>query len=104
MEKLNKVEKITKSTFKGFIKRNKNILLKIRSNFDAMTDCVEQLDGGFIKPKKAETNISHNLGILGLWLVNGGRDYFSKFEDEKFIGIEYYNSCGSGIIVVKKNK
>jgi hypothetical protein len=36
----------------------------------------------------------HNLGIAGVWLVLGGRDYFEPFEADGIRGIKVSNSCG----------
>ncbi len=57
-------KKITKATVKSFIKNNiENLYINVTSDFDGMTDCVEQVKGGFKKAEKTEDNISHNLGM-----------------------------------------
>ena len=87
--------KITKATFKSFIKKNKKTLqVWIQAEFDGMTDCVQSIRGSFEPMQDSEEWPEHNLGIKGIWLVNGGRDYFSKFEENGMVGIKYFNSCG----------
>ena len=99
MKKLLKTKKITLSKFKAFAKRNENSLfIKNLSSFDGMTDCVEE-------NKKQEWNkvaLEKAYGYSGVWLVGCSRDYFRLYQDEKYIGIEAYNSCGSGILATLK--
>ena len=93
--------KITKATFKSFIKKNKKTLqVWIQAEFDGMTDCVQSIRGSFEPMQDSEEWPEHNLGIKGIWLVNGGRDYFSKFEENGMVGIKYFNSCGRGIVAI----
>ena len=100
-----KIKKITKATFKSFINKNReNLYILVKSRFDGMVDCVtDNPDRMF---KKAEKNDymsqEHNLGINGLWIVGGGRDWFSHFENEHYVGLEYSNCCGSAVIAIKK--
>jgi hypothetical protein len=90
--------KITKATFKSFVKKNPNLFIKVKSSFDGMTDCVEQLSGGFVKATNAHYPCDNNLGIQGVWLVGNSRDSFRPFNDGKLSGIEVYNCCGSFIV------
>lgn len=93
--------KITKATFKSFIKKNKeNLQVWIQAEFDEMTDCVQSIGGSFKAIQDTEEQVNHNLGIKGVWLVNGGRDYFKKFEENGMVGIEYFNCCGRGIVAI----
>ena len=97
------MKKITKATFKAFIKKNAaNLHIAQTSRFDGMTDCVENCNGAALKPAQpADIKAPENtLGFAGLWLVGGGRDYFSAYEKNGFKGIEVYNSCGSSIVVI----
>jgi hypothetical protein len=97
IEKMN----ITKATFKSFIKKNKNNLqVWVKSSFDGMTDCVQSIGGSFKPVEESEKWVEHSLGIKGVWLVNGGGDYFTKFEENGMVGIEYYNCCGQGILAI----
>ena len=43
----------------------------------------------------------NNLGIQGVWLVNGSRDSFREYDDGDFRGIHVYNCCGSFTVAVK---
>lgn len=43
----------------------------------------------------------NNLGIQGVWLVNGSRDSFTAYDDGVFQGIHVYNCCGSFVVAVK---
>lgn len=121
--------KITKATFKNFVKKNTDkLFIQYESSFDGMSDCVEfvsQKDRKFrlLKKKKPteqdyiygkERGISreeienrmaskeNTLGYHGIWLVGSSRDHFSHYEDDNFIGIEVYNCCGSFIIAITK--
>lgn len=94
--------KITKATFKSFVKKNPNLFIKVKSRFDGMTDCVEQLSGGFGKIANAVYPCDNNLGLQGVWLVGGSsRNRFYPYNDGKFSGIEVYNCCGSFIVATR---
>jgi hypothetical protein len=96
-------KKITLATFKSFIRKNADALfVNQKSTFDGMTDGIESCHGGFTRAESETTFSSHSLGLRGLWLVGGSRDYFNAYEDEKFVGIEVYNCCGKSIIAVAK--
>lgn len=103
--------KITKSTFKSFVRKNEgNLFVKKESSFDGMTDCVQTNNNAAFRPATkyeprafTSTEINQNtLGYNGIWLVGGGRDYFKAFEDAEFAGFEYYNSCGNGLVAIRK--
>ena len=95
-------KKITKATFKSFIKQNHDKLyVKHCSQFDGMVDCVMPIEGYFHRINPTTEHMEHSFGIAGLWLV-GGRDYFSFYEDSNYIGINVYNCCGESIIAIKK--
>lgn len=96
------MNKITKATFKSFIRKNEGkLFIKQQSHFDGMTDCIQQLDGGYVPVQKPEYNHEETLGIQGVWLVGGGRDYFTAVEENGFKGICCYNCCGQFILAVK---
>ena len=103
-------KKITLSTVKSFIKKNReNLFINVKSSFDGMTDGVEQLHKGFIKAK-ADKTISINSdyynrtqGIEGAWFVGGSRDYFTAFDKDNLTGYEISNSCGTFILSISKN-
>lgn len=97
-------KKITRSTFKSFLKKNEGkIFVKKDSDFDGMTDCVQHNnDAKFAPAYFTDRNFDNTLGVVGVWLVGSSRDYFKHYEDDKFVGIKYYNCCGSGIVAVMK--
>ena len=99
-------DKITRATFKAFVRRNAdNLYIKNLSDFDPMTDCVQQIDGaGFrsVNPSEIDDSKSHTLGISGVWLVGQSRDWFSRYEKDGFRGIEVYNSCGNFVVAVRE--
>ncbi|MDD2475838.1 MAG: hypothetical protein PHI32_08000 [Dysgonamonadaceae bacterium] len=97
------MKKITRATFKSFIRKaGDNLLIKVVSEFNGMVDGVEQVEDSFDKATKTDSNVKNTLGFVGIWLVGSSRDYFTHFEDNNYIGIEYSNCCGSGIIAVEK--
>lgn len=101
-------KRITLATLKSFIKKNAGELyINVHSSFDGMTDGIERLNGGWQKATKDTTqskNSDYNdntLGIKGVWLVGGSRDYFRPFNENGFTGINAYNSCGSFTAAIK---
>lgn len=100
-------KKITKATFKGFIRKNQDRLyLNEKWNFDGMVDGCVECHRGFRQAQGEPTSwnsAENTLGIEGLWLVGGGGDSFAAYDDGVFAGIEYYNCCGAGILAVKKS-
>lgn len=99
------MKKITLSTVKSFVNKNRqNLFISIESDFNGMTDCVEACKSGFKLAKEDSTEWSktQTLGIVGAWFVGGSRDYFRTFEDDKFIGINVYNCCGSFNLAIAK--
>lgn len=96
------MSKITKSTFKSFVRKNREHLLISRpSNFDGMQDCVVSCDATFV-PAEESACAENTLGIKGIWLVNGSRDYFDHYEKDGLVGIRVYNCCGTSIAAVRK--
>lgn len=91
-------KKITKATFKSFIKNNReNLFILVESRFDGMTDGIEMVRS---VPTKIQAEdhagcIENNLGIKGVWLVGQSRDYFKAYEDPMFKGFHVSNCCGS---------
>ena len=95
--------KITKATFKAFIKKNiDNLYVSKDSNFDGMTDCIQSVDSKFAKAVITDKLNVYNFTIDSVWIVGGSSNYFKHFDDGQFVGISYDNSCGSGVIAVKK--
>ena len=97
--------KITLSTIKAFVRKNPDLLIKCVSDFDGMTDCVEQNRGAqFKKAEPSERNPENTLGIRGAWFVKGSRDYFTPFQENGLKGFEVYNCCGSFILAVQEGQ
>lgn len=103
MEKLRTTSKITLATLKAFIARNEGKLyINHLSAFDGMEDMVTQhKDSRFEKVTKIDSE-DCELRINRFWIVGIGRDYYKMFEDDNFIGIETYNSCGHAVVAIKK--
>lgn len=96
-------KKITKATFKKFIKDNKNLFIKVKGSFDGMIDGIAYRKSEFLpitKDNRDHCN-ENTLGINGVWLVNGSRDWFQHHNDGVFEGIQVSNSCGSFILAKK---
>jgi hypothetical protein len=97
-------KKITKATFKSFMKKNVGkLFIQEKSRFDGMYDCVMQSgDKTFVPLQKADSTHENNLGYAGIWLVQGSRDYFREYYDaDGFIGINVYNCCGEFTVAIK---
>ena len=96
-------KKITLATFKSFVKKNRNqLLINVGSSFDGMTDCVQSTnDSGFSTALDSDTPFNNNLGIHGVWLVFGSRDYFYPSNENGLTGIKVSNCCGSFTIAIR---
>ena len=94
--------KFTAASFKSFVRKNReNLFVKEESRFDGQVDCVMSVADDFSKAVAAEYNHTNNLGIAGVWLVGGGRDYFTPISEGGFVGYSVWNCCGSFIVAVK---
>ena len=95
------MSKITKATFKSFIRKNKGeLFISVRATFDGMVDCVTSAgDNTFKLCTENNEFIKNQCGITGVWLVGGSRDYFNQYKDTIYEGIEVSNCCGSFILV-----
>jgi len=94
-------KRITKATFKSFLKRNAGKLeIRNLSHFNGMSDGVEQLDNNGYRPLIAKTfrSIAEcDLGLDGIWLTHtAGDNRFSDYQNGR--GIEVYNCVGSYIV------
>lgn len=98
------MKKATLATLKSFVKRNReSLLVKVRSSFDGMVDCVMPVeDNDFSPALDTERCTRSTLGIHGVWLVLGGRDYITRIETDDLVGLEVTNSCGSFSVAVPK--
>lgn len=96
-------KKITKATVKSFVRKNiDNLHIKTTRTFDGMVDGCIIVKGGFEKVSTGAGHEEHTLGVKGVWLVNGSRDYFQAYKKDGFVGIEVYNCCGSFILAIKE--
>ena len=98
--------RITLATIKSFIKKNRaNLYINQKSRFDEMIDCVTSTgndDFELAQVPDVRSNHKECLGIKGAWFVFNSRDYFKKYEDNKFTGFEVSNCCGSFILAIPK--
>jgi hypothetical protein len=94
------MRKITKTTFKSFVKKNDGKLY-IRRKYVARLNAglyyqSNALDRGFQPAIKTDAG-----DYKGLTLLNRG-NYFSEYEDEDFIGLQVYNWEGTWLVAIKK--
>lgn len=95
--------KITLATFKSWIRKNPDFLIKCDSTFDAMVDGISYDRWAVFKPaRSAAFTCDNNLGYNGIWLVGGSRNTFTEYRKNGFVGIEVYNCCGSFVVAVKE--
>jgi len=97
-------KKITRATFKSFLKNNaENLFVRVDSQFDGMQDMIDNIkDPQFKKAKASLKYVENTLGIDGVYLVGSSRDSFRHYEDSEYVGLEYYNCCGGGVVAIKK--
>lgn len=99
-------KKITRSTIKSFIKNNfDNLYIATLSRFNGMIDCVDQCnDQTFNKVEldKRERFNDSSLTIKNAYFVKG-RDYFTKFNKNGFVGYEIWNCVGCFILAIKES-
>jgi len=99
--------RITLSTIKSFIRKNPELYINNKADFDGMQDCVVYSSDSTFKKTQAPAqgyNHENHLGIAGAWFVFESRDYFREYEDQQFKGFEVYNCCGKFILATKKNE
>ena len=103
-EKNKEMKKITRATFKAFVKKNSDkLLIKSISHFDGMTDGIEYSEKAEFKPaERTEGNADYTLGFSGIWLVGRSADDFKLIDNEKYFGYYVYNCCGSFEVVIAK--
>ena len=97
-------KRITKATFKSLVNKNRdNLYIRNFSSFDGMTDCVESCSGDWRKAEAAEISHENTLGINGIWLVHGSRNFFDAYtDDEGYEGIQVSKGCGNFVVALKK--
>ena len=93
-----KQKRITMSTLKSFIRKSESLFVLSLSDFDGMTDCVQQNKDPKMIPVSQESAIGHS----GVWCVGSSRDYFGYYETPTHYGIRVSNSCGSGVLLTPK--
>lgn len=95
--------KITKATLKSFIKVHRaNLYVKVNSSFDGMTDCVMAERNTFTAAQVPfYSHVENDLGVAGVYLVGGSRNYFQAYNADGFTGIRTINCCGSFTVAVK---
>ena len=98
----------TLATLKAFVRKNEGKLyIRTLSSFNGMTDGCDGCDDQSIHPAQTPETLNfsdgtigtghptHDLGILGCWLVGSSRDYITPADVPGFVGFHVYNSCGS---------
>lgn len=103
-------KKITLSTIKSFIRKNReNLMIKVEMSFNGMTDMCEAIKGAQFEKITEDNTASlseqykeRTQGINGVWFVGQSRDYFTAFENETMVGYEVYNCCRSFILAIPK--
>jgi hypothetical protein len=80
--------------------------VKVNAEFDSMSDCVRTADGAWrmVDQSAIELDKPYTMGIDGVWLVGGGRDWFEHYETDAVIGIRGFNCCGSFTVAVAKQQ
>lgn len=96
----------TIATVKSFIRHNRpHLLIRVRSDFDGMTDCVRQNHGATWRPPmrnedSASWDNKYTLGVSGVWFVGRSRDYVNAINETGLTGYEVSNCCGSWAVAV----
>ncbi len=96
--------KITLATLKSFIRKaGSGLHVKVTSHFDGQIDgCASFPNATFRPAEKPTQTFRNNLGVSGVWVVDGSRNSFTAYEDAEFRGIRCYNCCGSFVVAVRK--
>jgi hypothetical protein len=101
----NTQKKITLSTIKAFVRKNKdNLYIKTKSKFDGMTDGVENYHDQSItkaEPLPEDRLSRHDLGYKGTHIVTSGRNWFESVNFDGYYGYEIYNCCGTYYVLTK---
>ena len=96
--------KHTMADLKRFVARNyhSGLELRVESQFDGMTDCVESNPAArWVEAKPTTRCLENTLGIEGVWVVGNSRDRIKLTEVDGRIGFCVYNCCGSFTIAIK---
>jgi len=94
-------KKITKATFKSFIRQNReNLHIMEISRYDGMIDGIQINDNPkFQKAFDSPYPHENNLGIEGIWLTPSGNRFF-MYDKDGWIGIEVHNCCRNFVVAV----
>ncbi len=92
---MNAPRKPTVATLKSFAKRP-GLLIRVRSKFDGMVDgTVYAAAPHFLPVAPTDSSPSNTLGIRGVWIVGGGRDYITRKQADGLDVLRVCNCCGS---------
>ena len=98
-------KRITRTTFKKFIRDNEEGLHVMRlSGFDGATDFEQSVDRPEfekIDPAKVNMEARNDFGIRGVWLVGDGGDFFQWYDRKGFKGIRVSNCCRDFVVAVE---
>lgn len=94
--------KITKATFKSFLRKNEGkVLIRVDGAFDGMTDCRQETGQKEFTPLRKDERVwDNNLGYAGVWLVGGSRNSFRPYEKDGLVGIEVWNCVRDFVVAV----
>lgn len=96
------MSRTTLATIKSFIKKNPELYISNRTDFNGMEDGVRDCSNqGFRPVTPAIHKYEDTLGIDGAWFVGSSRDSFRFYEKDGFSGYEIYNCCGKFILAIK---
>ena len=100
------MSKITVATVKSFIRKHPDALIKVRSDFDGMIDCVSSNPHAEFHPLRKRDTMhtfeKNTLGYQGVWFVGQSRDWARAYDDDEMTGFEVTNSCGCWIVAIGK--
>lgn len=91
-------KKITLATLKSFIRKAEELFVIHHSSFCGMSDMVETNEN----PTLIKVSKEDAIGIKGVWVVGGSRDYFWFKETETMYGIRVSNACGHATLWTNK--
>lgn len=97
-------KKPTLATLKSFVRKNRDkLLVRQRAWFDGMIDGMRWTPDSEFQPASEHSyNDDSTLGIKGVCLVGGSRNYIQRFEDERFVGFEVSNCCADFTLAIRK--
>lgn len=97
------MKKITKATFKSFLRKNEDrLFISVNSTFDGMTDGLEFFKFAIKPIEHIQESPENDCGYKGVWLVDNCRNYFTPFENKEYKGITVTNCCGRFTVMTFK--